>query len=357
MNLPSETALLIKEQMKTSVGSVVFTFDSPDFTNKFVQGGIIFENVSGKHAFILERTDDLIFNYFYSSPGTGTSVASIDLKSLPKCKKVFICFTWSPKEISLSIGPKEIANAELISAYGKKSTKKIRIGDDGSIFLIGDENIDLKDVSIFTGGDEILSSTAFESWDNIKNGIEILGTSKSDMGYIHECVVTNLSLSVMVTGFESYLKKRFLELEEEGIKPKIEDLLDSILSSKEKEKNISKLLIEEAKEKNISTLKYIVMKRKINFQNFDDIKKAYGRAYNVTLVSANIDSRLIIPIKQFLKYRHKIIHVSPMLGVLNQEKLSNEEPVFPNVALKSDALKIFNEFIILFHESTLKLGQ
>lgn len=177
------------------------------------------------------------------------------------------------------------------------------------------------------------------------------------MGYIHECVLTNLSLSVMVTGFESYLKKRFLELEEEGIEAKIEDLMDSILSSREREMNISKLLIEEAKEKNISTLKHIVLKKRINFQNLNDIKKAYEKAYNFTLISANIDDRLIIPIKRFLKYRHKIIHVSPVLGILNQEKLSNEEPVFPNETLKLEALKIFNEFIELFHESTLKLRQ
>ncbi len=355
MDLPHDIILSLKEQMKTPLGTVHFIYNSPDLTNNKVKGGRIFENVAGNHIFLLERTDDLILNYFYSSPGAGTSVASVDLNLLPKFTEVFICFTWSPQEITLSLSSKEISNSQLVHAVGKESNRQIRVGDDGLIYVINNENCEVKELTIFNNDCAVLTSTALEAWNNIKEAIKILGTSKSEMGYIHECVVSNLSLSILVTGFESYLKKRFLELEEEGIRPRIEDLLDSVFSSKEKHQN--NLLIEEAKNNNISIIKYIVKNRRINFQNFDEIKSAYKKTYNLTLASANIDSKLIVPIKKFLRFRHKIIHVSPMLGLLNQEKIAEEEPVFANETLKNDALKIFDEFIQRFHDSTLKLRQ
>ncbi|MAO10951.1 MAG: hypothetical protein CMC07_08740 [Flavobacteriaceae bacterium] len=305
--------------------------------------------------FILERTDDLSVNYYYSSPGSGTSVAKIDLKPLTKFTKAFFCFTWSPDKITLSIVPRGIDDAKLITAEGSESKKQIRVGNDGSIYFIGDENVSVMNVSIYQRGKEVLSSTALEAWMNTKSAIEILGAGKSENEYIHECVVTNLSLSIMVTGFESYLKKRFLELEEEGIAANTDKLFDSILSSKEKKNNFQKVIIEEAMQGKISILKYIVQNRRINFQNFNDLKKAFKKTYGLTLTSAKIDSSLIVPIKKYLVYRHRIIHVSPLMGLLNQPDVPPDEPVFPKESLKREALGVFNEFITLFHNATLKL--
>lgn len=354
MNLPADKIELMKEQMKSPIGTVTFEFDCFDLTNRDIYGGNIFEITAGQHAFILQRTKDLNINFYYSSPGTGTSVATIDLKPLPIFTKAFFCLTWSPDKITLSMGPRGIPNAHLISAEGTDSEKKIWVGNDGSIFITENDNI--RDVSIYQDGKEILSSTALEAWKNIKLAVEIIGTGKSEEGYIHECVVTNLSLSIMVTGFESYLKKRFLELEDAGIQPNIEALLDSFLSGEEKKKEIDRLIINEAKNTNITTLKYIVKKRKINFQNFDDIKKAFNSGYGLTLKMADIDSRLIVPIRKFLIFRHRIIHVSPLIGLLNQVEVPFDEPVFPNEKLRVEALNIFDEFIQLLHVATLKLS-
>ena len=355
MNLPKEIIQSMKKEMKTPVGTITFVYSSPDLTNKLVNGGIIFEIVSGKHAFLLERTNDLKVNYYYSSPGSGTSIATIDLKTLPKFSKAFFCFTWSPDKITLSIGPKGINDAKLISVEGQESKKQIKVGDDGGIYFIGDKNVSVMDVSVFQGGREVLSSTAIEAWDNIKSAIEILGTGKSEKGYIHECVVTNLSLSTMVTGFESYLKKRFLELEGEGIVPDIESLLDSFLTTKEKDNDMHEIIKEEASQSNISILKYMVQKRRINFQNFATVKKVFKKTYGLTLESAGIDSRHIVPIKKYLIYRHRIIHISPLLGILNQADVPPDNPEFPKESFKTEALEIFNEFITRFHTATLKM--
>lgn len=355
MEFSKDTVQSLKNKMKSPIGTTAFEFYHPDLTNKLVNGFTIFEIVSGKHVFVLERTNNLKINFYYSSPGSGTSVAAIDLTVLPQFNKAFFCFTWSPKKISLSIGPREIDNAKLIYAEGIESPKNIAVGNDESIYFIGDENSFLMTDSIFEAGKENLSSNALETWNNVKKAIEILGTGKSEHGYLYECVLTNLSLSSMVTGFESYLKKRFLELENEGMKPNIEDLMNYFLSSKEKQIGTYEILMVNAKNENISALSYIVHKRLINFQNFDNFKKAYKLAYGLTLDFANIDSRLIVPIKKFLIYRHKIIHVSPLIGILNQAEVPSDKPIFSNESLKFEAIDIFDEFIQLFHKATIEL--
>lgn len=57
--------------------------------------------------------------------------------------------------------------------------------------------------------------TAIQIWEDTIKSIEYLlkGTSKS--GYIFENICANLSIVILITGFESYCKCRFMELEEE----------------------------------------------------------------------------------------------------------------------------------------------
>lgn len=355
MHLPLSFFESASEQMKRPEGTITFEFHSPDLTNKLIRGGKIFEIVSGKQAFILDRTDDFKINYFHSSPGSGTRVATIDLTIFPKFAIAFFCLTWSPTKISLSIGPLDIKNHELVTVEGIQSNKQIRVANDGSVFYIGDNNVKVMDISIHKEGKEILSSTAIDAWKNTKIAIDILGTGKSDKGYLFECVVTNLTLSILVTGFESYLQKRFIELEEEGIIPEEDELIFFLFSKKQKDNNFYDIIKSDAKTSKISVLKYLSNKRYINFQNFDVFKKVYNKTYGITLNSCNIDSRLINSIKKYLAYRHKIIHISPTIGLLNQNNVPPEEPVFPNEKLKLEAINKFDKFITLFHEKSLKL--
>ena len=69
--------------------------------------------------------------------------------------------------------------------------------------------------SFYKGGKPILQPTAIDAWKETIKATEILGTGKSDQGYIFETAVTNLTLAVLVTGFEAFTKKRFLEIEQE----------------------------------------------------------------------------------------------------------------------------------------------
>lgn len=389
MNLPKSILIRMQEQMKRSTGTVTFEYSCSEVTNKKHNGWIIFQILAGKHIFVLERTKKFKVNFYYGSPGTGTRIATINLEDMPSFHKAFYCLTWSPENISLSIWPRWIDNPKLISANWTISKKKIQVGETWWIFYIGDEGLDVMNVSIFEWNKKVLSSTAIETWNDTKKALEILWTWISKEGYIHECVVTNLSISIIVTWFESYFKKRFLELEWEWKKPNITSLSNYIFSEKKiyhewkgiykssiinsisilskaifnlknyifwkKENSYEDLIYLENDSNGKTILEQIVNDRKINFQNYNDVKKAFKKTYWIAIKWVDINSDTVTDLKNFLNYRHKIIHVSPLISPLNEDKLTYEDPIFPNEELKLYWIRIFNEFIQKFHERTLNL--
>ena len=336
------------------VGSFTFWYTSKDLFDKNNDGGIIFEIPSKGHYFRLDRDKKFNLNLYHSSPGTGTRHAFIDLNKVSSSSSIFICFTWSTLKIDLYLGSKE--NGEkLIHAEGKISSKNFSIGKDGGVYQIGDNGVKVMSATIHKGRKEILSSTAIETWrENIK-AISVLKTGTSTEGYIYEVVTTNLILSMLVTGFESYTKKRFLELEREGITPNIDLLLNNFLSNREREKGLYDTLREEAKDNNMSLMDYIVNKNRINFQDFQRCKTAFNKAYGIKFGEIGIEEKTLEQIQQYIEMRHKIIHVSPLTAYYFNVNTSKKELIFPNKELANQAINDFNSFIEKLHEVTLSL--
>lgn len=333
-------------------GTFEFEYDSPDLFNEEIRGGIILEIPSGQHLFRLERDDNLNLYFYHSSPGTGTRVAIIDLKMVTKSKKVVITFSWSPKEMNFFIAsPASMP----ISAKEIPSEKQFRIGMDGSVHQIGDNGIEIMGVNIYQGNQPILQPTAIDAWNETINAIEILSTGESTTGYIYETILTNSILTILVTGYEAYTKKRFLELEQEGIAPNIEQIISKFYSKKEIEVGIKQILQEKAAEKEISLLQSIIQDGKVSFQEYEKCKIAYNKGYGIKFGELNFTNNILEDIQKFIKYRHKIIHVSASLSILNQEKMSTESPVFPNKKLATKAIVCFKEFIEKLHNTTLNL--
>ncbi len=240
-------------------------------------------------------------------------------------------------------------------AIGTISKKQFRVGKEGSVFQIGDNGIDVMGSNVHIGGKPVLQSTAIEAWRETKKAIEILATGKSEQGYIFEITVTNLSLAILVTGFESYFKKRFLELEKEGINPDTQSIVNAFFSKGERDVRILDLLRTEAKGVGKTVLELIVDRGAINFQNYDKCKLAFNKAYNLKFGALLISSPEIESLKKFIKYRHRIIHVSALTGLLNASETPPEAPVFPKKELATEAIKIFDTFIAKIHEATLEL--
>jgi hypothetical protein len=323
-NLSPEILEQIREAIKRPEGTVEFTYIfEEDLFSPNIPGGIIFHLVSGGHYFRLERTDNLEVSFYHSSPGTGTRVATIDLRKLKPSSKVFFAFTWSPKEIQLYVGPK-IDGGELVSAIGVPSEIGYRVGEDGSVSQVGSPGVQVMGTRINVEGKQMVKPTAIDAWKETKKAIEILLTGESKEGYIFEVVKSNLSIVMMVTGFEAYCKTRFDEIEKEGVQADHEKIAHKLKETKE------------------------------NYQDFDGYcKDVYKYGFGIlfsNLVKMNEFSRL----KQLFSFRSRIVHASPLITMVNEFKVPAEEPLFSSNIVK-DALDLFDKFISNLHKATLKL--
>ena len=352
-NIPPDIYRQIQQIICRPEGTVQFSYTFKELFNPDIGQGVIFEIPSGEHLFRIERDSDLLLYFYHSSPGTGTRVATIDLKGVKPAETVMCIFTWSTKEINFYVGPK-VKGAELLHAKGTNSKKQFRVGRDGSVFQIGDTGIDVMGINVQVGGEPVLQTTAIEAWRETKKAIEILATGTSDQGYLFEVSVTNSSIVILVTGFEAYSKKRFLELEKEGVTPSIEPLINSFFSKKERD-SIADILKTEADSVHKTILELIVERGVINFQNYDKCKLAFNKAYKLKFGELSISSSKIEFFKKIIKYRHRIVHVSALTGMLNQSEVPPEEPVFPKKEFAAEALRAFDSFISRIHEATLEL--
>lgn len=291
-------------------GTCAFEFSIPDLFSSAVKGGVILEIPSGKHIFRLERDDALALNFFHSSPGTGTRVATIDLRPVPRANQVFLAFSWSPAEIKLHLTPRT-TNGTLITAVGGTSQRQFRVGTDGSVFQIGDVGVEVMGVSIYQGGNAILRPTALDAWRQTIQAIDLLGTGKSDAGYIYEAVLSNITLILLVTGFEAYGKTRFTELEQEGIQADGLELVSALHPKREIEAGIYKLLADESSAAGISLIQHLTNRNLINFQSFKKMKLAYSKAYGIKFGDLGMSSGGLDRLQTFVRYR---CHFSPHTG-------------------------------------------
>lgn len=353
-NIPPEIFRQLQEVICRPEGTVSFRYSFKDLFNPDIGSGIVFEIPSGEHLFRIERDEDLLLYFYHSSPGTGTRVAIIDLKNTEPADSVFLAFSWSTKEINFYVGP-QIQGGELLHSSGSISKKKFRVAKDGSVFQIGDDGLDVMGINVHVAGEQILQSTALEAWNETKKAIEILGTGKSDQGYIFETTSANLTLAILVTGFEAYFKRRFLELEKEGIISNSQAVINAFYPKREIEVGIIDSLTSQANDTNRTVLELIVDRGVINFQNYDLCKKAYNKAYELKFGSLEIESSKIESLKKYIKFRHRIIHVSPLLCMLNASEVPPKEPEFSNKELANKALETFDSFINRIHEATLEL--
>lgn len=205
----------------------------------------------------------------------------------------------------------------LLSAEGTVSSKQLRVGEDGSVITVGDVGAEVMGARIVEAGRSILQPTAIGAWNETLKGIEVLRTAKSTEGFLFESVLASVTLVHLVTGMEAYAGARIWELETEGIKPNIDDLFVKVVSKRQRDAGLLEALKAEAQEQQLSVLRLIINKRIINFQNYHNLKRAFSGAYGLSLSNIGLTSPRVARLKTFIKYRHVIVHVSPMLGMLN----------------------------------------
>lgn len=355
-NIPPEEQKRWVELLKMPVGTLTFQYTLDGLFDPKLGRGIILEIPTGQILYRIERDADLNMHFYHSTPGTKTRVATVNIKPLTGSKGVFIAITWSPEEISLNVDGLGGNSNQLLSATGVPSKISFRVDSTGAVYQIGDSGVTIGEYSVFAGGKPMLQSTAIEAWNNTIEAVKILHTGTSPQGYIFEVICTNLTIVMLVTGFETYCKRRLLEVEQEGISPDVDALLDKFLFNKEKERGEAEIIKVEAQTSSISPVQLLIDRDRIGFQNYDRCKLAYNRAYGIKFGEMKgITSALLEDIQRIIGFRHRIVHISPMMGMLNQGSVPPEEPVFPKHEYAQKAINVFNDFINSLHSATLKL--
>jgi len=349
INIPEIVQSQIKELMKSPEGTVSFNIHIDDLYTHDFMGGKICEIVMGEKILLLEIDNMKKTNYYYSTPGTGTRIAIIDLNDVPESEKMNWEIVWSPRFIGLMIRPLRDDDKPII-AEGKLSDTKLRVLNN-HVLRLGNPEIDIMGFRIFQDGEYKMEPTALDYWKSTLKSVEILLSGSSDMGYIFEVVQSNYIISALVTGFEIYTKKRFLEIAEEGKEPDMDALVQkiklTISSRQEMEAN--------AKKHGRSLLEEIVHNKKIDFQNYAMCKAAFASAYNIQFDKLGYKSPELDKLNNIIKFRHRIIHVSPLLSITNQFEKPLKEPIFSNRAYAKSAMDVFNGFINFLHTATINL--
>jgi hypothetical protein len=340
--------------LKRPEGTFFFDYYSDELFDPTNPGGILFEMTSGKHHYRVDRDQSFQLNFFHSSPGTGTRVASIDLHEVSPSKPVRIVFAWCPDETQLVVGPTRNATGPVV-AKGRISPKEFRVGENGAVHQIGDMGVEVASVYVNFGEHAILEPTAIGSWQDTLTALEYLRTGTSPIGYVYELVICNLTLSVLATGFETYAKKRFVELIHEGIEPDFDSLVDSILGSKAASNQLKTELVSEARGCGRTPTEVFVREGKINFLNYKKCKLAYNKAFGIKFGEISLKGATFADMQRYLGYRHRVVHISPLLGCLNLEKTPAEQPVLPGRELAQSAVDCFSEFVGALHKATLGL--
>lgn len=332
------------------VGTYECVLSSGDLFDATSNVGVILEVSAGQHHFLVEKDKMMSLKFYHSAPGTGTRVATIDLRSVEPDERIFLLFTWAPSEICLCFGTK----AGLITSKGTSSERQFRIGTDGSVFEL--QGVGDLGPKVYQGGTAILRPTALNAWTETLVAIRLLETGKSDQGFAYDAVVSNVAIVFLVTGFEAYCKTRFIELEQEGIEANAVKLIDAIYSKKELEKGIFQILAAEALDIGVPLTQYLIMKDRINFQSFEKAKVAYNKAYDIKFGELGVSPMELAAIQEYFQYRHRVIHVSPMETILNRDKLSATiPPKFSSKAMALEAIGYFSDFVEKLHTETLKL--
>lgn len=336
-------------------GSFFFRVDASEFLRPSLEVITIFAVAAGQHFFMLERSPDLSLTFYHASPGTGTSVARVSLTGFVNSTLLECLLNWSPALTRLTVGDAH-EHARDVSSDGVRSRRRFRVSPDGDVFQVGDDEREVVQYSIFQGGNLKIDHTAEEGWTETINAVNVLlrGNAAGEPDF--EPILANFILAALMTGFEVYCKRRFCEIEGEGITPDFDSLARAFLSRHDRETGKVEAIRSAARERHATPVAIFVEQRRVDFQNFASAKRAFRKAYGIKFGALpGIEGKQLKAIQHAIRYRHRIIHVSPNLRWLNQPWSPPEPKIMAGRALAEQSIRTFDTFIRVLHQATLDL--
>ncbi len=337
-----------KEEMNCPVGSVSFRLSDHNLFDQPTENIKIFEIATGRRVFSLQRNSEMLLSFIYSSPGLGTRIASINMNKLPPSKILFVQLKWNTENISISAQITRLP-VGVLSSVGTIHTTKYKVTSDERVIQIGSDGTEVIQFYWVEGGETVIMPTAIESWNDTMQGIEILIKGKSEEEHLFETIVCNYVIMALVSGFEVYTQKRFVEIFEEWHNCDIASLESKFFSNLESDAK----KMQDKKDQLGNSAKYLewLSKERINFQNFDNCKVAYNKGYKLVFGELLPKSPVIENIRDFILFRHKIVHVSTLSSGFDVKG----KTVYSNLTTAKEAIQAFDTFINALHKKSLEI--
>lgn len=355
--LPADAAPGVAKAMQRPVGTVTFFASYPGLLARDGRTGVLFEVVVGRVLFRLTRNEDFSLRFAHATPGKGTHEASLDLAALgePQTDRFFVGLVWSPTATRLTVG--QVGGDELVAAEGRPASYTLQIAPTGTILQVGGSGVEVMGARMYHGGIETSAPSAIDTWEDTRLAALTLLSEESNQGQLFEVVAANAALGMLVTGFESYTSARFAELEDEGIPLDFKSLATAVLSQEERAKlaeGQETTLEATARESGVAISSLLA--ERINFQSYSKAKTAFNRGYGLRFGDlASTTSQHLEELQRWIRYRHRVVHISPLLGLLNGPESPPEAPLFAGRAAMTDAIELFDSFIRDLHDATLAL--
>jgi hypothetical protein len=265
------------------------------------------------------RDEAGVLHFLHATPGTGTRIASAQLPDFVEGSGFTVVLTWSADGTALFAG---FAGTVPTQAAGVTAPGRVR-AVPGGVVEIGGPGIEVIGYQAFSGGELLVRETAIEAWRSTRAAIEVHMQGVPAEGNLGKVVQANLALVMLATGFEVYCGRRFRELPDEGRDP---DLAAFTREFTRPNRDLTAERIQSIED----GLKVVPL----DFGNYDACSRAYKSTYGLRFaVDLHLPSRTLGAVRRMVEYRNRIVHVSPLIGLLNARRVPPEAPVFPDESL------------------------
>jgi hypothetical protein len=285
------------------------------------------------------RDEASVLHFSHATPGTGTRIASVRLPDFVEGSRFEVALTWSADGIALYAG---FAGTVPVQAAGVTAPGRVR-AVPGGLVEIGGPGIEVIGYEAFSGGELVVRETAIEAWRSTLAAIEVHMQGVPVEGYLGKVVQANLALVMLATGFEVYCGRRYRELPDEGRHP------DLATFAREFTRPNRVLTAQRIQSVEVG-LKVVPL----DFGNYEACSRAYKSTYGLRFAAdLHLPSRTLGAVRRMVEYRNRIVHVSPLIGLLNVRRVPPEAPVFSDSRLVEELRSRTSDFVEALHVATL----
>lgn len=337
-----------KETLSKEFGTIMLKMTVQNLLNNTV----LLRHSVGESIFHLysDTQFNLVFSHYSSK--TGIRESKVNLEEFNSLNTVLVAFRWSEKENYLYVSEPEKSIVK--ASRGESRGGRLRIDENGAIYQIGDNGLEIGSYRFVEDGKNVLLPYAKEVWNSTITKVNVLIDGCKLKDYLFEATVVQQCIVMLVTGLEVYTKNRFLEMEQIGKNnANSESLLKEFANSTDVRKDVE----DYSASNNISILQSLIKIRGhglINFQDWDKCKRAFNKGYNIKFGKLpDLKPVILENIPKYCQWRHKIIHSKINMEVLNMEEVPPKEPIFANKEFIEKARDEFIDFIEKLHKQTV----